>query len=80
MAGLDAKKVTELRAFVSAVDKRPELLADPRLAFFRTYLESLGAKLPAAAFKAPKSTPATAQPTQASRIALLRIDYCNSDI
>lgn len=73
MAGLDAKKVAELKTFISAVDTHPELLADPRLAFFRTYLESLGAKLPTAAFKT-KSAPAP--PPQAS--SSIRLAFCRS--
>uniref|UniRef100_A0A0E0MDH7 STI1 domain-containing protein n=1 Tax=Oryza punctata TaxID=4537 RepID=A0A0E0MDH7_ORYPU len=47
---MDASRVGELRAFVEACKKDPSLLADPNIAFFRDYLESLGAHLPAAAF------------------------------
>lgn len=52
---MDASRVGELRTFVEACKKDPSLLADPNLAFFRDYLESLGAHLPAAAFT--KATP-----------------------
>uniref|UniRef100_A0A0D9VB05 STI1 domain-containing protein n=1 Tax=Leersia perrieri TaxID=77586 RepID=A0A0D9VB05_9ORYZ len=53
LVAMDASRVGELRVFVEACKKDPSLLADPNLAFFRDYLESLGAHLPAAA-KAPK--------------------------
>ncbi|KAG2655288.1 hypothetical protein PVAP13_1KG001700 [Panicum virgatum] len=46
---MDASKARELREFVEACKKDPSLLADPNLAFFRDYLQSLGAKIPAAA-------------------------------
>ncbi|KAG8076387.1 hypothetical protein GUJ93_ZPchr0006g45114 [Zizania palustris] len=53
---MDPSRVGELRAFVEACKKNPSLLADPNISFFRDYLESLGAHLPAAAFarQAPK--------------------------
>lgn len=46
---MDASRVGELRRFVEACRKDPALLADSSLAFFRDYLTSLGADLPAAA-------------------------------
>jgi suppressor of tumorigenicity protein 13 len=52
---MDASKARELREFVEACKKDPSLLADPNLAFFRDYLESLGAKIPAAAAAAAKA-------------------------
>uniref|UniRef100_A0A804P5Q4 Hsp70-interacting protein N-terminal domain-containing protein n=1 Tax=Zea mays TaxID=4577 RepID=A0A804P5Q4_MAIZE len=53
---MDASKLRELRDFVEACKKNPSLLADPNLSFFRDYLQSLGAKIPAAApsFESPK--------------------------
>uniref|UniRef100_A0A804P5Q6 STI1 domain-containing protein n=2 Tax=Zea mays TaxID=4577 RepID=A0A804P5Q6_MAIZE len=55
---MDASKLRELRDFVEACKKNPSLLADPNLSFFRDYLQSLGAKIPAAApsFESPKVT------------------------
>ncbi|KAF8676738.1 hypothetical protein HU200_046853 [Digitaria exilis] len=54
---MDAAKARELREFVEACKKDPSLLADPNLGFFRDYLESLGAKIPAAAKAAPFDKP-----------------------
>ncbi|KAG6525740.1 hypothetical protein ZIOFF_015707 [Zingiber officinale] len=47
---MEAAKVKELRLFVAQCKKDPAILADPSLSFFRDYLESLGAELPAAAY------------------------------
>ena len=43
---MDARKVKELKEFVSVLEKQPELLHSPELGFFAKYLKSLGAKLP----------------------------------
>ncbi|URD98956.1 TPR [Musa troglodytarum] len=48
---MDAAKVKELQLFVEQCKKNPAVLADPSIAFFRDYLESLGAKLPSTAYK-----------------------------
>ncbi|KAG1362449.1 FAM10 family protein [Cocos nucifera] len=55
---MDAAKVEELRVFVEQCKKNPAILSDPSIAFFRDYLESLGAKLPPAAYK-PGESPRT---------------------
>jgi hypothetical protein len=36
---MDATKLAELKAFVEQVEKNPALLQDPKLLFFRKYLE-----------------------------------------
>ena len=54
---MDPSKLSELRSFVEACKKDPALLADPALAFFRDYLTSLGATLPASAAAAGKPAP-----------------------
>ncbi|KAJ8512991.1 hypothetical protein OPV22_003425 [Ensete ventricosum] len=48
---MDAAKVKELRVFVEQCKNNPAVLADPSIAFFRDYLESLGANLPSTAYK-----------------------------
>ncbi|CAI0413759.1 unnamed protein product [Linum tenue] len=47
---MDAVKLKELKNFVELCKSNPSVLTDPTLAFFRDYLESLGAKLPPAAY------------------------------
>ncbi|ONK61313.1 uncharacterized protein A4U43_C08F28420 [Asparagus officinalis] len=44
---MDADKVTQLRDFVSYCKSNPSGLLDPSLGFFKDYLESLGANIPA---------------------------------
>ncbi|KAL0921576.1 hypothetical protein M5K25_008662 [Dendrobium thyrsiflorum] len=44
---MDAAKVAQLRAFVGHCKSDPSVLHDPSLGFFRDYLESLGAQIPA---------------------------------
>ncbi|GAB2274110.1 hypothetical protein Dimus_008881 [Dionaea muscipula] len=46
---MDASKLEQLKQFVEQCKSNPSILSDPSLSFFRHYLESLGAKLPAAA-------------------------------
>ncbi|KAJ1694898.1 hypothetical protein LUZ63_011596 [Rhynchospora breviuscula] len=48
---MEAAKLKELKLFIEQCKKNPSILSDPSLAFFRDYLESLGAKLPSAAYK-----------------------------
>ncbi|THU61704.1 hypothetical protein C4D60_Mb07t26120 [Musa balbisiana] len=43
---MDAHKVSELKAFVTSCRSDPSILHHPSLAFFRDYLQSLGARLP----------------------------------
>ncbi|CAI0413766.1 unnamed protein product [Linum tenue] len=52
---MDAVKLKELKNFVELCKSNPSVLTDPTLAFFRDYLESLGAKLPPAAYSGSKS-------------------------
>ncbi|CAI0541264.1 unnamed protein product [Linum tenue] len=47
---MDAVKLKELKNFVELCKSNPSVLTDPTLSFFRDYLESLGAKLPPAAY------------------------------
>uniref|UniRef100_A0A6N2KT49 STI1 domain-containing protein n=1 Tax=Salix viminalis TaxID=40686 RepID=A0A6N2KT49_SALVM len=48
---MEATKLEELKQFIEQCKSSPSILADPSLFFFRDYLESLGAKLPASAHK-----------------------------
>ncbi|KAJ0922803.1 putative hsp70-interacting protein [Helianthus annuus] len=48
---MDAAKLEQLKLFISHCQSDPPILSDPSLSFFRDYLESLGAKLPASAYK-----------------------------
>ncbi|KAJ0785338.1 putative hsp70-interacting protein [Helianthus annuus] len=48
---MDAAKLEQLKLFISRCQSDPSILSDPSLSFFRDYLESLGAKLPASAYK-----------------------------
>ncbi|KAJ6962634.1 hypothetical protein NC652_001325 [Populus alba x Populus x berolinensis] len=48
---MDATKLEELKQFIEECKSSPSILTDPSLLFFRDYLESLGAKLPASAHK-----------------------------
>ncbi|GMH26629.1 hypothetical protein Nepgr_028472 [Nepenthes gracilis] len=47
---MDASKVNQLKQFINQCKSSPSILSDPSLSFFRDYLESLGAKLPPAAY------------------------------
>lgn len=43
---MDESKIKELKYFVDTCQKDPSILHNPSLAFFRTFLQSLGAKIP----------------------------------
>ncbi|KAK9925728.1 hypothetical protein M0R45_022995 [Rubus argutus] len=43
---MDAAKVAELKEFVSKIKSNPSILHNPSLAFFKSYLQSLGAQIP----------------------------------
>lgn len=47
---MDAAKLNQLKHFIEQCKSNPSTLSDPSLSFFRDYLESLGAKLPPAAY------------------------------
>eukprot|EP00911_Craspedida_sp_UC1_P000993 UC1_evm1s742 len=57
MATLDAANVAALEAFVAAVRADTALLHDDRLAFFRAYLEDIGATVPPAPPAASSTAP-----------------------
>lgn len=42
----DLRAVAELEAFVTLVRNEPSILHRPELAFFKDYLQSLGARIP----------------------------------
>jgi hypothetical protein len=42
---MDAAKLEQLKAFVGMVDSKPEMLHMPQLAFFKSYLEKMGARI-----------------------------------
>ncbi|XP_077474545.1 hsc70-interacting protein isoform X2 [Stigmatopora argus] len=43
---MDSRKVAELKGFVQLCESNPAILHLPEMAFFRTWLQSMGAKLP----------------------------------
>ncbi|KAF2317557.1 hypothetical protein GH714_024509 [Hevea brasiliensis] len=43
---MDAAKIADLKQFVDHCKSNPSILHDPSLTFFRTYLHSLGARIP----------------------------------
>ncbi|KAJ4973042.1 hypothetical protein NE237_006216 [Protea cynaroides] len=43
---MDASKVAELKLFVNQLKSNPSIINDPSLSFFKTYLMSLGARIP----------------------------------
>jgi len=53
---MDAKSIQQLKMFVQACKMNPELLHEPSLSFFKTYIESLGATIPAKE-EAPEEAP-----------------------
>uniref|UniRef100_A0A1D1YWD9 FAM10 family protein At4g22670 n=1 Tax=Anthurium amnicola TaxID=1678845 RepID=A0A1D1YWD9_9ARAE len=58
---MDQAKVTQLKHFVEQCKANPSILADPSISFFRDYLESLGCKLPSAAYQ-PGASPRSRDP------------------
>lgn len=52
---MDPAKLNQLKQFVDMCKSNPSVLADPSLAFFRDYLESLGAEVPPSANKPGES-------------------------
>ncbi|KAK9147970.1 hypothetical protein Scep_006727 [Stephania cephalantha] len=52
---MDAAKLNQLKLFVDQLKSNPSILRDPSLAFFKDYLESLGATLPYSAYKSGES-------------------------
>ncbi|KAJ8771979.1 hypothetical protein K2173_027156 [Erythroxylum novogranatense] len=43
---MDAAKIAELKQFINGCRSNPSILHNPSLAFFKSYLESLGARIP----------------------------------
>ncbi|XP_042499475.1 TPR repeat-containing thioredoxin TDX [Macadamia integrifolia] len=43
---MDASKVAELKLFVNKLKSNPSIINDPSLGFFKSYLQSLGARIP----------------------------------
>lgn len=44
--GMDAAKLSELRHFINQCKSNPSILHNPSLSFFKSYLQSLGARIP----------------------------------
>ena len=69
------RRKEELSAFIGLVQKNPQVLYHPELAFFKTFLESFGAKLPEqeqpkpAPEPAPEAKPEPAKETPVSPAA-----------
>ena len=51
MAAIDGKALAQLKVFVQACQMNPGILHEPKLAFFKEYLISLGANVSTAIFK-----------------------------
>ncbi|XP_058227171.1 TPR repeat-containing thioredoxin TDX isoform X2 [Rhododendron vialii] len=51
---MEAEKVAELKGFVKECQSNPSIIHNPSLAFFKNYLQSLGARIPPAAPKSDK--------------------------
>jgi suppressor of tumorigenicity protein 13 len=64
MSGLPKEALDQLKAFVTLVKTKPDVLHTPELLFFKEFLESFGCKVPGATAhnKTPKATP---EPTPA---------------
>nr|CAN80968.1 hypothetical protein VITISV_032937 [Vitis vinifera] len=43
---MDDAKISELKQFVNSVKSDPSILYNPSLSFFKSYLQSLGARIP----------------------------------
>jgi len=52
MSGLPPAQLQELRVFVQACQANPDILQSPDMAFFKSWLEEMGAKVPPAKPKA----------------------------
>jgi len=53
------EQLEQLQAFIHLCKSNPDILHTPHLSFFREYVESLGAKLPAQTFKPATATAST---------------------
>jgi suppressor of tumorigenicity protein 13 len=62
MSKLPDQQVNELKAFVSILKQNPTLLHTPQLAFFKHYVESLGATIPPLSSESEKPEPKPAPP------------------
>ena len=62
MSQLPKVQVDQLKAFVNVLKGKPDILHDPALGFFREYLESMGASLPAAPPKPEKQPSKSPEP------------------
>lgn len=83
MSKLPDQQVNELKAFVSILKQNPTLLHTPQLAFFKHYVESLGATIPPLSSESqkpePKPTPTpSAEPEPETKVE--EDDEVESDI
>jgi len=46
MSGLPTEAINQLKVFVQLLKSKPEILHTSEMAFFKSYLESLGGKIP----------------------------------
>ena len=62
------KQLTELRAFVTLIKSQPEILHQPELEFFKSYIESIGGVIPAVkTTNEPKSCPFSGKPKESEK-------------
>ena len=63
------QQLTELRAFVTLVKSQPEILQQPELEFFKSYILSVGGDIPAAkTTEEPKSCPFSGKPKESEKM------------
>ncbi|GMQ11571.1 hypothetical protein CsSME_00054158 [Camellia sinensis var. sinensis] len=73
---MDAEKVAELKNFVEQCKSNPSIIHNPSLVFFKTYLQSLGARIPPAV---PKSVSSNILDIVESDVELDNIDVVEPD-
>ncbi|CAL5362687.1 hypothetical protein CsSME_00054158 [Camellia sinensis var. sinensis] len=74
---MDAEKVAELKNFVEQCKSNPSIIHNPSLVFFKTYLQSLGARIPPAV---PKSDKDDGEHLDAKKSNLSNDDILDEDI
>ncbi|KAH7852810.1 hypothetical protein Vadar_029467 [Vaccinium darrowii] len=76
---MEAEKVAELKNFVKECQSNPSILHNPSLAFFKSYLQSLGARIPPGAPKSDKED-RVEEPLDAKKPNLSSDDKSDEDI
>lgn len=75
------KQLTELRAFVTLIKSQPEILHQPELEFFKSYIESIGGVIPAVkTTNEPKSCPFSGKPKESEKMEEEEDELVESDV